>query len=423
MTGILMTQVSTPIIGQAAWLLGKIMDIIYRVMSGVFGIENVGICIIILTIVVYSLLYPLTVKQQKFSKMSAAMSPEIQKIQKKYEKKKNDPEAIQKMNEETQLVYEKYGVSPTSGCLSLFIQLPILYAIWYVIRGIPAYIGQVKEIYTPLVDGILSTAGGQAAMETIGAAKPVLMDPSKYDYSTSNIIIDALYKFETSTWETLKEALPSLEGLITSTMENVKDVTYFLGLNITDSPATLIKSGLAAGAWGIVIMALLIPILSGVTQFISVKVMPQNDTNGTQADAQVAATMKSMNYTMPLLSVFMCFTLPTGLGIYWITSAIVRTVQQQIVSRQLAKINMDELVKQNLEKAEAKRAKKKAADAEALNSMAHTKTKNINKPKSKAEQQALEEKIEKVRQQNANAAEGSLASKADLVRKYNEGNK
>ena len=203
MTGILMTQVSTPIIGQAAWLLGKIMDIIYRVMSGVFGIENVGICIIILTIVVYSLLYPLTVKQQKFSKMSAAMSPEIQKIQKKYEKKRNDPEAMQKMNEETQLVYEKYGVSPTSGCLSLFIQLPILYAIWYVIRGIPAYIGQVKEIYTPLVEGILSTSGGQAAMETIGAAKPVLMDPSKYDYSTSNIIIDALYKFESSTWETL----------------------------------------------------------------------------------------------------------------------------------------------------------------------------------------------------------------------------
>lgn len=423
MTGILMTQVSTPIIGQAAWLLGKIMDIIYRVMSGVFGIENVGICIIILTIVVYSLLYPLTVKQQKFSKMSAAMSPEIQKIQKKYEKKRNDPEAMQKMNEETQLVYEKYGVSPVGGCSSLLIQLPILYAIWYVIRGIPAYIGQVKEIYLPLVDGILSTKGGQAAMETIGAAKPVLMDPEKYNYADSNIIIDVLYKFESSTWEALKEALPSLESLITSTMAEIQDISYFLGLNIAESPATLIKSGFEAGAWAVIIMALLIPILSGVTQFISVKVMPQSSTNGTQTDAQVAATMKTMNYTMPLLSVFMCFTLPTGLGLYWITSAVVRTIQQQIVSRQLDKIDMDELVKQNLEKAEAKRAKKKAADAEALNNMAHAKTKNVNKAKTKAEQQALEEKIEKVRQQNANAAEGSLASKANLVRKFNEDNK
>ena len=422
MTGILMTQGSTPIIGQAAWLLGKIMDIIYRVMSGVFGIENVGVCIIMLTVVVYSLLYPMTVKQQKFSKMSAAMAPEIKKIQKKYENKR-DNESMMKMQEETQLVYEKYGVSPTGGCLSMFIQLPILYAVWYVIRGIPAYIGQVKDIYTPLVDGILSTSGGQAAMETISAAKPVLMNPEKYDFSNANIIIDALYKFETSTWDTLKEALPSLGNLISTTMENVKDVTYFLGLNIIDSPATLIKSGLAAGAWGIVIMALLIPILSGLTQFISVKMMPQNETNGTQADAQMAATMKTMNYTMPLLSVFMCFTLPTGLGIYWITSAIVRTVQQKIVSRQLAKMDVDELVKQNLEKAEAKRAKKKAADSNELNQMARTKTKNINSPKSKAEQQALEEKIENVRKQNANAKAGSLASKADLVRKFNDGNK
>lgn len=422
MTGILMTQVSTPIIGQAAWLLGKIMDIVYRVMSGVFGIENVGVCIIILTVIVYSLLYPLTVKQQKFSKMSAAMSPEIKKIQKKYQNKR-DNESMQKLQEETQLVYEKYGVSPTGGCLSLFIQLPILYAVWYVIRGIPAYIGQVKEIYTPLVDGILKTSGGQAAMETIGAAKPVLMNPEKYDFSNANIIIDALYKFETSTWDTLKEALPSLSNLINTTMENVKDVTYFLGLNIIDSPATLIKSGITAGAWGIVIMALLIPILSGLTQFISVKVMPQNDTNGTQADAQMAATMKTMNYTMPLLSVFMCFTLPTGLGIYWITSAVVRTVQQKIVSKHLSKMDIDELVQQNLEKAEAKRAKKKAANSIEMNNMAHTKTKNINSPKSKAEQQALEEKIENVRKQNSNAKAGSLASKADLVRKFNDGDK
>ena len=73
MTGILMTQVSTPIIGQAAWLLGKIMDIIYRVMSGVFGIENVGVCIIMLTVVVYSLLYPMT-----FSELSSYIFfPEI----------------------------------------------------------------------------------------------------------------------------------------------------------------------------------------------------------------------------------------------------------------------------------------------------------------------------------------------------------
>ena len=145
MTGILMTQVSTPIIGQAAWLLGKIMDGIYRVMD-LIGIHNLGVCIILLTIVIYTLLMPLTIKQQKFSKMSAAMNPELQKVQQKY-KGKNDQASMQKMQEETQLVYEKYGVSPTGGCLSMFIQFPILWAMYYVIRNIPAYVGQVKAVY------------------------------------------------------------------------------------------------------------------------------------------------------------------------------------------------------------------------------------------------------------------------------------
>ena len=96
MTGIVLTQVSTPIIGQAAWLLGKIMEGVYYVLDGVFGIQNIGVCIILLTIIVYSLMIPLTIRQQKFSKMTAVMNPELQKIQKKY-KGKNDQVSMQKM--------------------------------------------------------------------------------------------------------------------------------------------------------------------------------------------------------------------------------------------------------------------------------------------------------------------------------------
>ncbi len=175
MTGILMTQVSTPIIGQAAWLLGKIMDGIYRVMD-LIGIHNLGVCIILLTIVIYTLLMPLTIKQQKFSKMSAAMNPELQKVQQKY-KGKNDQASMQKMQEETQLVYEKYGVSPTGGCLSMFIQFPILWAMYYVIRNIPAYVGRLKR-YTPILTSIMAQDGWQKVMEKIGEAKPILMSAS-----------------------------------------------------------------------------------------------------------------------------------------------------------------------------------------------------------------------------------------------------
>ena len=421
MTGFVMTQVSTPIIGQAAWLLGKVMDGIYRVMNGVFGIQNIGICIILLTVVIYTLMIPLTIKQQKFSKMSAAMNPEIQKIQKKYQGKK-DQASMEKMQEETQLVYEKYGVSPTSGCLPMFIQFPFLWAMWYVIRGIPAYVSQVKDVYTPLIEGITSTNGWQKIMESIGEAKPILMDPSKYDYSNTNILIDVLYKFQSSTWETLKEGFPALQSTIESTMAQLEKMNNFLGLNIAEAPLNLIKDGFSAGAFGIVIAALMIPILAGLTQYLSVKMVPQNNGN-TDQENQVAATMKTMNITMPLLSVFMCFTMPTGLGLYWITSAVVRMVQQFFINKHLSKMPMDELIEQNMEKAAKKRENKKKVESQYVNEMAQKKGLKIEKSRSAEEEKALEAKLENARKLNENAKEGSLASKANMVKKFNESNK
>ena len=421
MTGFVMTQVSTPIIGQAAWLLGKVMDGIYRVMNGVFGIQNIGICIILLTVVIYTLMIPLTIKQQKFSKMSAAMNPEIQKIQKKYQGKK-DQASMEKMQEETQLVYEKYGVSPTSGCLPMFIQFPFLWAMWYVIRGIPAYVSQVKDVYTPLIEGITSTNGWQKIMESIGEAKPILMDPSKYDYSNTNILIDVLYKFQSSTWETLKEGFPALQSTIESTMAQLEKMNNFLGLNIAEAPLNLIKDGFSAGAFGIVIAALMIPILAGLTQYLSVKMVPQNNGN-TDQENQVAATMKTMNITMPLLSVFMCFTMPTGLGLYWITSAVVRMVQQFFINKHLSKMPMDELIEQNMEKAAKKRENKKKVESQYVNEMVQKKGRKIEKSRSAEEEKALEAKLENARKLNENAKEGSLASKANMVKKFNESNK
>ena len=84
MTGILLTQNGTPIIGDVAKLMGWIMNALFNFLDGVFGIQNIGLCIILFTIIIYLLLFPLTYKQQKFSKMSQIMNPEIQAIQKKY---------------------------------------------------------------------------------------------------------------------------------------------------------------------------------------------------------------------------------------------------------------------------------------------------------------------------------------------------
>ena len=153
MTGIMLTANSGAILGPIAKFLGWIMDGIYTGMYKMFGIESVMLSIVILTVIIYMLMLPLTIKQQKFSKLSQAMQPELKKIQDKYKDKK-DTASVQAMNAEQQLIYQKYGVSPTGSCIQILIQFPIFFALYKVFYNIPAYISSVKMHYMGLVDGI-----------------------------------------------------------------------------------------------------------------------------------------------------------------------------------------------------------------------------------------------------------------------------
>ena len=128
-----------------AGIFGKIMNAIFELLY-LIGITDVGLNIVLstvlYTIITYTLLLPFTIKQQKFSRISSVMNPEIQAIQNKY-KGKNDQASMLKMQEETKLIYTKYGTSPTGGCLGSLIQLPLLFALWPVMRDIPKYVTRV----------------------------------------------------------------------------------------------------------------------------------------------------------------------------------------------------------------------------------------------------------------------------------------
>lgn len=419
MTGILLTQSTTPIIGQVAWLLGKLMDGIFNVLSSAFGIENIGLCIILFTIIIYTFMIPLTIKQQKFSKLSAVMNPELQAIQKKY-KNKRDQESMLKMQEEMKMVYDKYGTSQMGGCLQLVIQFPILLALWKVIQNIPAYVGGVKDMYMPLVNEIMATGGYQKIMEKIGSASPIMINSEKFDYTKTNTIVDVLYKFQPSTWDTLKDKFPDLSSLIDSTSGQISHINNFLGANISDAPVNLMMDALKTGAILVAIVALLIPILSGLTQWINIKLMPQSP-GMDDRENPMANSMKTMNMIMPLFSVFMCFTMPAGLGLYWIFSAICRSVQQVAINKYLDRMDMDELVKKNMEKAKKKYEKKKVSTEE-LNQMATKKVRNIaveqkHNHTADSEQEA---KLQQAAERGKNAKPGSLTAKANMVRKFNE---
>lgn len=135
-----------------AWILGKILEAIYFIFSSI-GIESIGLCIIVFTVVIRMLMLPSTIKQQKFSKLNSVMNPEIQAIQKKY-KNKVDQASQLAQQEEIKAVYDKYGVSPTGSCLQLLIQMPIILALYRVIMNIPAYVSSVKDYYLTILQNM-----------------------------------------------------------------------------------------------------------------------------------------------------------------------------------------------------------------------------------------------------------------------------
>ena len=413
--GIVLTQSNTFIIGSIAKLLGFIMNGIFNALSYI-GIENIGLSIIIFTVIVYTLMIPMTIKQQKFSRMSAVMNPEIQKIQKKYKNKK-DQASMMKMQEETKLVYEKYGTSPTGGCLGSLIQFPILFALWPVIQNIPAYVTSIKDAYMPLVNQIMATDGYQKIMEGIGKASPIMINPETYDYSKANTLVDVLYKFRPGTWDTLADKFPDLTNLIDSTKNSLTHLNTFLGINIAETPGSMFMTATKNFSIGLIIVALAIPVLSGLSQWISAKLMQQATSTGNDDDNPMAAQMKTMMNVMPLISVFMCFSMPAGLGIYWIASAVVRTIQQLVINKFLSKKSMDELIEENIKKAAKKREKKDAVSGKEINAMAHKNGKNIDEPKRKT---TSSNNIDSYKQ---NAKPGSLASKANMVSDFNKNKK
>ena len=242
----LLTKNSGAILGPIAQLLGYVMQGIYNLLALLGGGEaNIGVTIIILTVVIYSCLYPLTYKQQKFSRLSQKMNPELQEIQKRYNGKK-DQASMMKMQEETSAVYEKYGVSPTGSCLQMIIQMPILFALYRVFYNIPAYIPKVKEIFTlpegtALTDQIMSTSGYQDKMTALVAEFRDLSS-LRTDFTVTDLtslrdyVVDVLYKLSNSGWERLTtHYFPDLEN-VDQVRQTLNHVNNFLGLNISYTP-------------------------------------------------------------------------------------------------------------------------------------------------------------------------------------------
>ena len=421
--GMLLTKSTMPIVNWVAEVLGWLMNGIYSI-----GVHNLGLCIIIFTVIIYAFLTPLQIKQQKFSKMNNVMQPELQKIQKKYKNKK-DQASQMKMQEETMAVYEKYGVSPTGSCLQLLIQMPIFFALYQVIIKIPGYIGGIKDVFSDAVTQITSVSGYSDIITKF------ISDNSIRSYSwvngqegTPNQVIDFLYSLSPSQWDKLADIdkFQGFSDVLDKTAQTLQPMQNFLGLNIADNPWALIQAGWSSHQYLMIVAAVLVPVLAWATQMINMKLMPtassNNSGNGTQS--QMEATMKSMNIFMPLFTAFICFTFPFGIGIYWIIGSLVRTVQQLIINRHLNHMDMDAFIQKNKEKREKKMAKR-GITSQNISQQARMNVRNIEEPKRKT----MAEKSESVKAVSGyqytvpKTKPGSLASKANMVAQFDEENK
>lgn len=345
----LLTQSSTPVIGWISTLLGYVIDIIFRLL-GLVGIQNIGLSIIIFTVFVRLIMTPLTIKQQKFTKINQAMQPEITKIQKKYRNKK-DQASLAKQNEEIQAVYEKYGTSPTGGCVQLVIQFPIFLAFFNVVRNVPAYIPQVKETYMTAVTAIQQTPGYVDTINKIADGVHSSYISELPNNATSNQIIDVLNYFTADAWGQLADAMPSISGVIESVHHQVAGINNFVfGINVAQAPGFRIS------------VYLLIPIFAALFQFLTTKTMKQPDLG----DNPAAGMTKSMTYVMPLMSFYFCLVAPAGMGLYWATSALFMCIQQIIVNKYMDHADLDKMIEKNLAKAAKKKAKGKKTIMERL---------------------------------------------------------
>ena len=402
------------ILGPIATVLGYVMDILFRFTSS-FGVFNVGLCIILFTIVMKTLMIPLTIKQQKTTKLMSVMNPEIQAIQKKY-KGKSDQESMQRQNVEIQAVYEKYGTSMTGGCLPLLIQMPILLALYRVIYNIPAYVPSVRVYFDNVVTPLMGQADyAQKLQEITNIATACGGKLDKFDFTNANRLVDMLYKFSTAQWGGLQALFPAISDVIGQNAAVVERMNTFLGLNMAEAPGWV-----PSFAW-------IIPVLAAVSQWFSTKLMSGNQPS-TSADAEnpMAQSMKTMTTTMPLFSAFICITMPAGLGIYWIATSVVTIIQQLIVNAYMDKVNIDDMIAKNLEKVNKKRAKQGLPPAKVTqNATASLKAIKAEEEKEKVAEEVKKEKIAKQIEEsskyyNTNAKPGSLASKAAMVQKYNE---
>ena len=333
--------------------------------------NSYGVALILFTLVIKLIMLPFQMKSKKSMMRMSRVSGQMQELQKRYAKNQA------KLQEEMQKLYEEEGVNPMSGCLWSLIPFPILIALYSIIR-------QPITHFMMLSKDVLQTVVQSAADAGVNLTNIVMMDKA----TGTPALKDGLYQLASYGQINLVKAVQEM-GL--STPEGWFDMNYnFLGLDLTATPWEYVKN--FTFTWA-VIGVILIPILAGLSQFVFSKLTMKTQP---QADAAGGASMKSMMYMMPLMSVYIAFIMPAALGVYWIAQSVFSLIQEAILNKTFsAKLSEEE------------EARFQARQADRQKRMEEARIQERQRQQEEQKKQTLREK-----QQAAQAAKAVKAAKA-----------
>lgn len=326
---ILLAKTHTIILEQLAWLFKWVITFFYNCLYALMQPNMVGVMgltIIAFTVVTRLLLLPLSLKQQRSSRKMQRLQPRVNRIQAKYKDNK-DPEAQQRMQAELSELYKESKTSPVSGCLPLLIQMPILFALYEILRNTAFYIDwsfagngmSYSGMFDEMVTIVSSVVEPATLAERFGDVAKTI---ASFNIANEGALKDLLSHFTMANWNTLFEAFPTLGGntALVDLVNQTQAINEFIGFNLTEAP-------------GLGFPGILWPIFAGVTTWLQSYLMQQAQNRRTKAagldpSSQNNNTMKIMNWIMPIFMAFIMINVPLGIGLYWVIGNIISIALQ-----------------------------------------------------------------------------------------------
>lgn len=303
------------IVKPISMILGFFLNLVFNFVYIITSNNALGFSIITLTILVRCCMLPLAFKQQKSMFIMQRIQPEIKKIQDKYKSKaSSDPEIQRKMNMEMQKLYSKNGYNPFSGCLPLIIQLPIFISLYYILQNPYQFINHIQQIYTQLGEIMLSADNFENVLTNVPGIYDMVPESLRpFDMTEMANLAKLMNKFSLEQWSYIQDSIPAVTEMLGTKI----NVEYFFGISLTERV-------------GLSFPKILIPIISGVSTFLSSWLMTRRNTN---VDPAMKTQQRVMNTAMPLFMAYITSTIPGGVGIYWITSNIFQICQQLFINK------------------------------------------------------------------------------------------